>query len=114
MKYALLIHPGDGRAEFDRLDPEAKQEIVREFLAIADEPGVEGGHQLHPPDTATTVQVREGRTLTTDGPFIEAKEAIGGLMIYNAPDLDAAIELAARIPTLRLGATIEVRPLVER
>ena len=58
--------------------------------------------------------MRGGRTLTTDGPFIEAKEAIGGLMIYDAPDLDAAIELAARIPTLRLGATIEVRPLVER
>ena len=98
MKYALLIHPGEGRAEFDRLDAEAQQEIVREFLAIADEPGVVGGHQLQPPETATTVRVQDGKTLTTDGPFVETKEALGGLLIFEADDLDAAIELAARDP----------------
>ena len=73
-----------------------------------------GGAQLQPPATATTVRVQDGRTLTTDGPFAETKEALGGYYLLEASDLDAAIELAARIPAARLGGAIEVRPLVER
>ena len=65
------------------------------------------------PATATTVRVDDGKTLTTDGPFVEAKEAVGGYLIYEADDLDAAIELAARIPAARLGGAIEIRPLAE-
>jgi hypothetical protein len=57
------------------------------------------------------VQVRDGKTLTTDGPFVELKEAVGGYLFYEAPNLDAAIELAARIPAARMGGAIEVRPL---
>ena len=64
------------------------------------------------PDTATTVRVQDGRTLTTDGPFAEIKEAIGGYMFLEADDLDAAIELAAKIPAARMGGGIEVRPIV--
>jgi hypothetical protein len=75
---------------------------------------VTGGAQLQPPDTATTVRVQDGRTLTTDGPFAETKEALGGYYMFEADDLDAAIELAARIPAARLGGAIEVRPLVAR
>ena len=64
------------------------------------------------PDTATTVRVQDGRTLTTDGPFAEIKEAIGGYLFLEADDLDAAIELAAKIPAARMGGGIEVRPIV--
>ena len=69
---------------------------------------------MQPPETATTVQVKDGKTLTTDGPFVEIKEAIGGYGFFEADDLDAAIALAARIPAASMGGAIEVRPLVER
>lgn len=115
MKYMLLIHSGgDTWARFNSLGEEEQKQILREYLAISEEPGVMGGHQLQPTDTATTVRVQDGRTLTTDGPFIEAKEALGGYYLYEANDLDAAIELAARIPAARMGGAIEVRPVVER
>jgi hypothetical protein len=65
------------------------------------------------PDTATTVRVQDGQTLTTDGPFVEIKEAIGGYLFFEADDLDAAIELASKVPAARLGGTIEVRPVME-
>ena len=71
------------------------------------------GLALGEPETATTVRVENGQTLTTDGPFVAVKEALGGYLIFEADDLDAAIELAARIPAARLGGAIEVRPIVE-
>lgn len=69
--------------------------------------------QLQPPETATTVRVQDGKTLTTDGPFAETKEALGGYLVFEAEDLEAAIELASRIPAARMGGTVEVRPVVE-
>lgn len=72
------------------------------------------GNQLAPPETATTVRVQDGRALTTDGPFVAVEEAIGGYLLLEADGLDAAIDLAARIPAARLGGAIEVRPIVER
>ena len=66
---------------------------------------------MQPPETATTVRVQDGRSLTTDGPFVEIKEAIGGYAFFEADDLDAAIELAAQFPAARMGGAIEVRPL---
>jgi hypothetical protein len=71
------------------------------------------GVQMEEPDVATTVRVRDGETLVTDGPFVEMKEALGGYLFYEADDLDQAIALAARIPAARLGGAIEIRPLVE-
>ena len=68
---------------------------------------------MQPPETATTVRVQDGRTLTIDGPFVEIKEAIGGYCFVEADDLDAAIELASRIPAASMGGAIEVRPLAE-
>jgi hypothetical protein len=65
------------------------------------------------PETATTVRVQDGKTLTTDGPFAELKEAVAGYGFFEADDLDAAIELASRIPSARLGGAIEVRPIME-
>jgi hypothetical protein len=69
---------------------------------------------MEPPETATTIRVEDGRTLTTDGPFVTVKEALGGYFFFEADDLDAAIEVASRVPAARLGGAVEVRPLVER
>jgi hypothetical protein len=118
MKYMLLIHQGDAPTPRDpdawgRL-PEAEQNAVyADYKAITETPGVSPGLQLDDPTTATTVRVQDGKTLTTDGPFVELKEAIGGYFLFEADDLDAAIELASRIPAARLGGAIEVRPIVE-
>jgi hypothetical protein len=112
MKYLLQIYPADG--EFEELSEEEQDAIVGEYLAIRHSPGVVGGDQLQPVETATTVRVQNGQTLLTDGPFVEAKEHLGGYILVDADDLDAALEIAARIPAARMGGAIEVRPLVER
>lgn len=115
MKYMLLIHSGgEALDRFARLSEDEQKQIIEEYFAIGQTPGVLGSNQLHPADTATTVRVDGGRTLVTDGPFIEMKEALGGYYLYEADNLDAAIELAARIPAARMGGAIEVRPVVER
>ena len=119
MKYMLMIHQGTTPTP---LDPEAwatlseaeQQAVYADYQAINQTPGVASGEQLADPETATTVRVQDGKTLTTDGPFVELKEAIGGFLFFEADDLDAAIELASRIPAARLGGAIEVRPIVER
>jgi len=117
MKYMLLIHQGTTPTppseEWDRLSEEEKGEIYGAYKGINETPGVSPGLQLAPPETATTVRVEDGKTLTTDGPFVEIKEAIGGYFLFEAGDLDAAIELASRVPAARLGGAIEVRPIVE-
>ena len=114
MKYMLLIHGSEARSRFEELGADEQNAILGEYFAINELPGVLGGAQLQPPETATTVRVEDGRTLTTDGPFIEAKEALGGYYVYEADNLDAALEVAARIPAARMGGAIEVRPVVER
>ena len=85
-----------------------------EYLALRQLPGVVGGEQLQPVETATTVRVQNGETLLTDGPFVDAKEHVGGFILVDVDDLDAALEIAARIPAARMGGAVEVRPLVER
>jgi hypothetical protein len=114
MKYMLQIYSGDATANFESLPEDEQKAVLGEYLAISDAPGVTGGAQLQPATTATTVRVQDGRTLTTDGPFVDTKEVLGGYYLFEADDLDAAIELAARIPAARMGGAIEVRPLVER
>ncbi len=117
MKYLLLIHQGDTPTPRDpdawaKLSEEEQQAVYRDYQALNSTPGVTPGEQMQPPETATTVRVQDGKTLTTDGPFVEMKEALGGYLFYEADDLDAAIELASRIPAARMGGAIEVRPLV--
>jgi len=114
MKYMLLIHSGNGVAQWEGLSEEEQKAILGEYMAISQAPGVTGGDQLQPPETATTVRVQDGRTLTTDGPFAETKDALGGYYQFEADDLDAAIDIASRIPAARLGGAVEVRPVVER
>jgi hypothetical protein len=117
MKYMLLIHQGDtplpGSDEWERLPEDEKGAVYGAYKAINETPGVSPGQQMQSPETATTVRVQDGRTLTTDGPFAELKEAIGGYLFVEADDLDAAIELASQIPAARMGGAVEVRPLVE-
>ena len=118
MKYLLLIHQGDAPTPRDpdawaRLSEDEQKAVYADYGAINQTPGVTPGQGLDAPETATTVRVQDGKTLTTDGPFVAVKEALGGYLIYEADDLDAAIELAARIPAARLGGAIEVRPIVE-
>jgi hypothetical protein len=114
MKYLLQIYSDSASAEYERLTADEQDAILGEYLAILRSPGVIGGEQLQPVETATTVQVEGGKTLLTDGPFIDAKEHLGGYLVVEADELDAALEIAARIPAARLGGAIEVRPLVER
>jgi hypothetical protein len=119
MKYMLLIHQGTAPTprspeDWARLSEEERNAVYGAYKAINETPGVSPGLQLQPPETATTVRVEDGGTLTTDGPFVEMKEAVAGYLLFEADDLDAAIELASRIPAARMGGAIEVRPVVER
>jgi hypothetical protein len=118
MKYMLLIHQGTAPTprspdDWARLSEDEQKEVFSAYQAITETPGVSPGLQLQAPETATTVRVEDGRTLTTDGPFVEMKEALAGYLLFEADDLDAAIELAARVPAARMGGAIEVRPIAE-
>jgi hypothetical protein len=117
MKYMLLIHQGStplpGSDAWESLSDDEKNAVFGAYKAINENPGVTPGQQLSPPETATTVRVQDGKTLTTDGPFVELKEAVGGYLHFEADDLDAAIELASQIPAARMGGAIEVRPIAE-
>jgi hypothetical protein len=114
MQYMLQIYSGDAMDVWESLSEDEQKAVSGEYYAIGEAHGISGGAQLQPATTATTVRVQDGRTLTTDGPFAETKEALGGYYLLDAEDLDAAIELAARIPAARMGGAIEVRPVVER
>ncbi len=118
MKYMLLIHQGTTPTPYDpeawgKLSDEEQKAVFTAYQELTETPGVTSGVQMEPPETATTVRVQDGKALTTDGPFAEIKEALGGYLFYEADDLDAAIELAARIPAARMGGAIEIRPLAQ-
>jgi hypothetical protein len=118
MKYMMLIHQGDAPTPrspevWATLSDAEQQQVYADYQAINQTPGVTPGMQLDEPATSTTVRVQDGKTLTTDGPFVEIKESIGGYFLFEADDLDAAIEVASRVPAARLGGAVEVRPIVE-
>jgi hypothetical protein len=118
MEYMLLIHQGTTPTPRDpdawaKLSEDEQKAVYADYQAINQTPGVTPGLGLDVPETATTVRVQDGKTLTTDGPFAEIKEAIGVYLVYEADDLDAAIELASRIPAARMGGAVEVRPIVK-
>ena len=114
MKYMLLIHH-DEQAWAQR-PPADRQRIYWEAVKVADELTASGkylgGHPLHPSSATTSVRVRDGKRLVTDGPFAETREQLGGYMLIEVKDLDEALGIAARIP-LALFGTIEVRPVRE-
>ena len=118
MKFMLLIHQGTSPTprspeEWGRLSEDEQNAVYSDYGAINDTPGVTPGLQLAEPETASTVRVRDGKPLITDGPFAEIKEAIGGYLVLETADLDSALELASRIPAARMGGAVEVRPIVE-
>ncbi|MDX6568899.1 MAG: hypothetical protein QOH15_1477 [Gaiellales bacterium] len=114
MQYLLQIFLGSDTSAWAELSESEQQAITEEYLALRSEPGFVAGAQLHSADTATTVRVELGRTLTTDGPFPESREVLAGYYLFDVADLDAALALAARIPAARMGGAIEVRAVVER
>ncbi len=115
MQYVMLIYQGTtplpGTEEWDALPEEEQKKVYADYGALNETQGMTPGLPLGLPDHATTVRVENGETLVTDGPFIGIKEAIGGFFVFEADDLDAAIELASRVPAARLGGAIEVRPV---
>jgi hypothetical protein len=111
MKYALLNYASP---ESRDIPEDQLKSIVAEYQAILDEPGVLDDMQLQGTEAATTVRVRNGEALLSDGPFVDAKEYLGGLCLLEADNLDEATALAARLPAARMGGAVEVRPIVER
>ena len=107
MKYAILIYGND------EMDP-ADDTDMAEYMALSERKGTFGGAQLDGPATATTVRVQNGDALTTDGPFAETKEVLGGFYLIDVPDLDEALDFAAAVPAAKRGGSVEVRPLVVR
>jgi hypothetical protein len=114
LKYILQIYPGGAASALDRLSEDEQNAVTGEYIVLGQLPAVIAGDQLQPVETATTVRVENGETLLTDGPFVEAKEHLGGYLLVDVGDLDAALEIAERIPAARMGGAVEVRPLVER
>jgi len=113
MRYLLLIYTPEMS---EPPSPEATAQEMKAYGAftqeITDRGLIKAGEALEPTSTATTVRVKDGRTVTTDGPFAETKEALGGFYLIDARDLDEAIEVAAKIPAAQRGS-IEVRPIWE-
>jgi hypothetical protein len=113
MQYLLMIYRNE--AEAGKMDPAARQAMMADYGAftqsIIQSGNFKAGDALQPATTATTVRVREGKTLTTDGPFAETREQLGGYYLVEARDLDAALAIAARIPGAKLGS-VEVRPIM--
>jgi hypothetical protein len=114
MKYMLLIH--DTENGWGALSDDERQQIMADYRRFTEEIRASGhfraGSQLQPTSTATTVRVRSGKRLVTDGPFAETREQLGGYYLVEARDLDEAIGLAERLPSAKMG-TIEIRPLAE-
>ena len=112
MKYALLIY--EKPDALDGVGEQERSDMYGEYMALRDDSRCLGGAQLQPVTTATTVRVQNGNTLTTDGPFADTKEVFGGYYVFEAGNLDEALELAGRIPAARYGGSVEVRPVEER
>jgi hypothetical protein len=111
MKYALLIYPKAGSHE--ALADEEYKSVNAEYWALRDDSRCLGGGHLQPAETATTVRYGERENLIIDGPFADTKEVLGGYYVLDASDLDEVLEWAQRIPAVRLGGAVEIRPFVE-
>ncbi|HYI35770.1 MAG TPA: YciI family protein [Thermoleophilaceae bacterium] len=114
VKYMLQIYGNVTREQVEAMSAEEQKQLYAEWGELNRTPGLTPGVEMDDPATATTVRVDGGQTLTTDGPFVETKEALGGYFLIEADDLDAALEVAAKVPTARRGGAVEVRPVVER
>jgi len=114
MKFLLQVRFNGAGHVIGELPAGEQQKVTAEFEAIRQSPGVLDGNQLQAAGTAATVRMDGGQARVTKGPAVETGTELDGYYIYDAPDLDAAIALAARIPVARFGGTVEVRPMLER
>ncbi len=110
MQYVMLIYQGDALDRQAALPQEEQQQVYADYQGINRMPAVTSVPPMGLPENATTVRVEGGRTLITDGPFVGMKEAVGSVFILEADDLDAAIEVATRVPAARYGGAVEIRP----
>jgi len=110
MKYIMLIYQGEALERLATVSDEERKQVYAGYQALNETPGVTPGAPMGLAENATTVRVEDGKTLTTDGPFVGMKEAVGGMFVLEADDLDAAIEVASRVPAARYGGAIEIRP----
>jgi hypothetical protein len=111
MQYMLLVY--DDQTAWQELSEDERNALYEEYGAVSRDKATKHGAQLHPTGAAKTVRVKDGSTLITDGPFAETKETLGGYYLIEADSIDDAVTLAAKIPSARLGGSIEVRPVVE-
>jgi hypothetical protein len=115
MKYALLIY--DDQQAWGELDEQTRAGIYEEYgkfaAGLTEKDQMRGGEELQPTTTATTVRLKDGKVLTTDGPYAETKEQLGGFFLIECDSLDEALEAAVAMPSLKHGGTVEVRPVAE-
>ena len=114
MKYLLQVRFNDAAAAIRKLPAGEQEKITAEFIEIRRSPGVLDGNQLQAADAAVTVRVSDGQAQVTEGPAVGSGAELNGYYVYDAPDQDAAIAFAARIPVARMGGSVEVREMVER
>ena len=114
MKYMLQVRFNGADAVIGGLSADEQEKLTAEFIAIRKSFGVLDGNQLEAPSSASTVRVRDGQTIVSEGPAVAGGAELNGYYIYEAPNLDAAIAFASRIPVARMGGTVEVRAMVER
>lgn len=114
MRYMLQVRFGAATAAIAELSEEERRTVSAEFEAMGRRPGVLDGNQLQEVGAAVTVHVQDGRVAVARGPACDPASALDGYYLCDAPDLDAAIALAARIPVARFGGTVEVRPVFAR
>jgi len=111
VQYMLLVY--DDQTSWQELGEDERNALYAEYGAVAQHKSTKHSAQLHPTGAAKTVRVKDGSTLVTDGPFAETKETLGGYYLVEADSIDDALKLAAKIPSARLGGSIEVRPVME-
>lgn len=110
MKYVMVIYQGDALARQAALSESERQQVYADYQAINAAAGVTRVPPMGLPEKATTVRVENGHTVTSDGPFVGTKEAVGGVFVLEADDIDAAIAMAVRVPAARYGGAVEIRP----
>jgi len=114
VKYMLQVRFNGADEVIRKLPADEQEKVTAEFIAIRESSGVLDGNQLQAANAAATVRVNGGQAQVTEGPPVGAGAEVNGYYVYDAPDLDAAIAFAARVPVARMGGTVEVRALMER
>jgi hypothetical protein len=110
MQYVVLIYQGDALARQSALSEQERRQVYADYQSLNQMSGVSSLPPMGPAENATTVRVENGEALTTAGPFVSVPGAVGGVFIVDADDLDAAVEVAARVPAARYGGAVEIRP----